>query len=161
DDVELRRIEIWSTSSKPIVLDLMSMFEVTLTDARADEMHPVFQNMFVKAEWDAEGRALYFDRIRRVASKSQLHALHFIAQSDSQIGTVRAQTDRAEWLGRNREPSQPLGNFGQRAGTGPRATGLDPIAALSTRISVPAQGSIYVTFGTAAAASRDILDAVV
>src|SRR4030095_3968837 len=58
-------------------------------------------------------------------------------------------------------PSQPLANFGPIAGTGPCSTGLDPIAALSTRIVIPAYGSVYVTFGTAAAASRDVLDAIV
>src|SRR5262249_49949046 len=40
DDVELRRIELWSKSSQPTRVELISMFEVSLTDSRADEMHP-------------------------------------------------------------------------------------------------------------------------
>ncbi len=159
DDVELRRIELWSQSSQPIRVELISMFEVSLTDARADEMHPVFANLFVTADWDAKGRALFFARNPRLEAEEGLHAVHFIAQSDDMI-SVRAQTDRAAWSGRNREPSQPLAHIGGQADVeGVRSTGLDPIASLSMQMRVPAYGSVHVTIGTAAATTRDTLEA--
>ncbi len=159
DDVELRRIELWSKSSQAIRVELISMFEVSLTDARADEMHPVFTNLFVAADWDSEGRALFFVRNPRL-DEQPLHAVHFVAQSDD-VFAVRAQTDRAAWLGRNREPSQPLANFSTADVNGARPTGLDPIASLSMQLVIPPYGSVHVTVGTAAAATRDSLEALV
>ena len=75
--------------------------------------------------------------------------------------SVRAQTDRAAWSGRNREPSQPLAHIGGQEIDGVRSTGLDPIASLSMQMRVPAYGSVHVTIGTAAATTRDTLEALV
>ena len=149
-----------SQSPQPIRADLISMFEVSLTDARADEMHPVFANLFVSADWDAKGRALFFVRNPRLEGEEALHAVHFVAQSD-EIVSAHAQTDRAVWSGRNREPSQPLANFAMADADGTRTTGLDPIASLSLQLRVPAYGSVHITIGTAAATTRDALETIV
>ena len=162
DDIELRRIEFWNTSSQALSIELMSMFEVSLSDARADEAHPVFANLFVQADWDADDRALYFARRPRRAGEEGLHAVHFIAHSDAQLSAVRAQSDRARWLGRNREASHPLAHYDtSAAASGERATGLDPVAALSMRLTLPAHATAQVTFGTAAATGRAALETLV
>jgi hypothetical protein len=112
--------------------------------------------MFVTADWDAQGRATVFHAQSARCELMGLHAVHFITDADNAIGAVRANGP-GHLAGRNREPSQPLADFGPITGPGPCTTD-DPIAALSTRIVIPAYGSVYVTFGTAAAASRDVLD---
>ncbi len=133
---------------------------MTLADARADETHPAFSNLFVSADWDAKGRALFFVRNPRLEGEEALHAVHFVAQSDD-IVSVHAQTDRAVWAGRNREPSQPLANFAVADADGTRTTGLDPIASLSLELRVPAYGSVHITICTAAATTRDALETIV
>jgi cyclic beta-1,2-glucan synthetase len=47
DDVELRRIELWSVSAQPIRVELMSMF--SFTDGQRGRNAPVFTNLFVTA----------------------------------------------------------------------------------------------------------------
>ncbi len=162
DDVELRRIELWNSSAQPIRLELMSMFEVSLMDARADEMHPAFANLFVRADWDAKAQALHFVRKPRLVAEDGLYAVHFIAHAEAQTSGIRAQADRGRWLGRNREAAHPLARYDSSTlETEERATGLDPLASLSMQISVPAHGTAQVTIGTAAATSRAVLESLV
>ena len=162
DDVELRHIELWNTSSQTLHIELMSMFELALSDARADEMHPAFANLFVQADWDADSRALYFARKPRRAGEAVLQAVHFIAQADDAQGSVRAQTDRAQWRGPHREPAQPLAHYDTRSQPNAAlATGLDPIASLSLPFTLPGHGMTHVTFATAAATDRQALQQLV
>ena len=158
DDIELRKVELWNTSDQDITLDLMSLFEVSLLDARADEAHPAFANLFVHASWDAADQALYFVRKPHVDKQTALHAVHFIAHADHALGAVTVQTDRAQWLGRYHDAAHPQARH-QRLpdASTDLATGLDPVASLSARTTVPARSGVKVTFATAAAASRDVL----
>ena len=162
DDIELRRVELWNTSSRPITLELMSAWEVCLSEARADEMHPAFANLFVRADWHAEDQALYLARQPRRDNEPALHAVHFVVQADAGLSGLRAGADRAPWRGRLRESWRPLAHFGGSAtSTGPCPTGLDPVAALALRLTLPPHGTAAVTLATAAAHSRTTLEALV
>ena len=169
DDIELRKIELCNLSDQPLTLDLLSMWEVSLLDARADESHPAFANLFVHAEWDSADQALYFVRKPHLERQEPLHAVHFIAHSShavSQGAQVQAQTDRARWLGRNREAAHPLGHMATHcddAGqeTAAHATGLDPVASLSMGLTIAAHASVHITLASAAASSRDALETLV
>ncbi len=162
DDIELRRIELWNPSSEPLVIELLSMFEPTLAEARADEAHPAFSNLFMSAEWCAEEHALYVARRPRLATEAARHAVHFVAQADSALRSVVPQAERARWLGRGRDASAPLAEVppGPTA-SGPLATGLDPVVSLSMRLVLPAHGMAQAVVCTAAATSRDALKTLV
>ncbi len=165
DDIELRRIELWNTSARPLTLEVLSCFEVALSAARADEMHPAFANLFVSADWDAADHALYLARRPRRDDEAGLYATHFVAHADAGPGavhTLRALADRALWLGRLREAWQPLALFDANdTPTGPCATGLDPVAALSMRLTLAPHGTTQLTLATAAAPERATLEALV
>jgi hypothetical protein len=51
DDIEFRRVVLRNKGERMLDVELLSAFEVSLADARADEAHPAFQNLFVAAEW--------------------------------------------------------------------------------------------------------------
>ena len=161
DDIELRQVELRNLTALPIELELMSCFEVALSEARADEAHPAFANLFVRAHWDATDRALYLERKPRLATEQSLQAVHFVADVERHTGPVRVQTDRARWQGRNHERCAPLADFDTPAaapGDEP-VTGLDPVAALAVTLQVPAHGNARVTFATAVAREREELEA--
>src|SRR6185437_10600904 len=69
DDIEFRRVELRNLGDRQLDVELMSVFDVTLADARADESHPAFQNLFVGAEWQPAHQALVFERTPRLASE--------------------------------------------------------------------------------------------
>ncbi|MBC7435495.1 MAG: carbohydrate-binding protein, partial [Bdellovibrionales bacterium] len=150
DDVEFRQVEVRNLSAETLDIELISSFEVTLSDPRADEAHPAFTNLFVRAEWQPAQEALVFERAPRLASEQGLQAAHFLADNDPQIVGLAVQTDRQLWLGRNRATSSPLAIFEPVPG-GPAAnrtldTGLDPVCALAVRLRIAPNSKARLTF---------------
>ncbi|HWK84003.1 MAG TPA: glucoamylase family protein, partial [Caldimonas sp.] len=167
DDIEFRRVELRNLGDRTLDLELMSSFEVTLADARADEAHPAFQNLFVAAEWQGAHQALVFERKPRLAGDEGMLAAHFIAESQPVDGGVRIQVDRRRWLGRNHVASHPLASFDEPplpapgSEAAPLDTGLDPVSAFAVRLQIAARAKARITFCTAAADNRTTLRAVI
>ena len=176
DDIEFREVTVVNLTDDALDLELISAFEVTLADPRADESHPAFSNMFVRAECLPQYQALVFQRTPRLATEQRLHAAHFLANSEAEIVSVHVQTDRCRWLGRNRDASQPLAAFDEplSQSTSPASdaasalepgrvldTGLDPVAALAVRLRIAANGKAKLTFASAATDSGATLLAII
>ncbi len=174
DDIEFRRVEFRNLSNRTVDIEIMSAFEVTLADPLADEAHPAFSNLFLRAQWLAEQQALLFERRPRLATERKLYAAHFVAVSDPQVVGLRIQTDRQHWLGRNHVAAQPMAHFedlpsqvtipGDRlsdAQNGILDTGLDPVCALVVRLRIAPLAKARLTFATTAADTEGTLRAVI
>lgn len=168
DDIEFRQIEITNTKKHHLEFELISAFEVTLADERADESHPAFSNLFVRAAWHATQQALVLERRPRLDSERHLYAAHFIAQNDEPIVDLKIQTDRQRWLGRNHTASQPQASFDPvpHPSEGPSVeieldTGLDPVSALAVRLNIDAGKKVRLTFATAVSDDRGTLHAII
>ena len=188
DDIEFRQVELHNLGETPLDIELISAFELTLSDPRADEAHPAFMNLFVRAAWQPAHQALMFERRPRLPTEPALRAAHFLADTDPQVLGLRIQTDRQRWLGRNRAASQPLawfevppkvtdalvlaagappdtadaGDGADLAGRGlPLGTGLDPVCALAVRLRIAPHGKAKLTFATAASEDPVTLHAVI
>ena len=140
--------------------------QATLSDARADEAHPAFTNLFVRAEWQASQQALVFARQPRLPTEHGLQVAHFLADTDPQTPEVRLQTDRQRWLGRNRAVGDPLAEFDAApVGTGDERvrldTGLDPVCAMAVRLRLAPHSVSQLTFATAASDNGGTLHAVI
>ena len=167
DDIEFRQVELRNLSERPLEIELMSAFELTLADARADEAHPAFSNLFVSAQWQAEQQALLFERKPRLATEQGLHVAHFLTGADAQVLGVRVQTNRQHWQGRNRSASAPLASFHapptvpEGAAPAPLDTGLDPVCAMAVRLRIAPNARAQLTFATAAADNDAVLRTVI
>ncbi len=165
DDVEFRQVELRNLDDEVLDIELISAFEVTLADPRADEAHPAFTNLFVRAEWQPAHEALMFERTPRLATERGLQAAHFLADTDPQITGLRVQTDRQRWLGRNHAPSAPQAWLDPLPGTPdastPLDTGLDPVSVLAVRLRIAPHGKARMTFATAASDNASVLRAVI
>ena len=165
DDIEFRQVEISNLGERTLEIELLSAFEVTLSDARADEAHPAFMNLFVRAEWQPAAKALWFERKPRLPTEAALRMAHFLADSEAQIVDIRVLAERQRWLGRNRDASQPLADFGAPAPASgaPQAldTGLDPVCAMAVRLRIAPLAKARLTFATAASDNDGTLRAVI
>ncbi len=166
DDIELRTVELLNLGGQTLELELISAFDVTLTEPNADEAHPAFTSLFVRAQWLAAQRALLFERKPRLATERTLKAVHFLATSDERILGTRIQTDRQRWLGRNHGTSQPAAALdavpGEPSGDDQvLSTGLDPVCVLAVQLRIPPHGRLVLTFGTAVADQETTLHAVI
>ncbi|MDC8785196.1 GH36-type glycosyl hydrolase domain-containing protein [Roseateles koreensis] len=160
DDIEFRQLELRNLCDRVLEFELISAFEVTMADSRADESHPAFSNLFVRAEWQAENQALLFERKARLATEQGLLIAHFLADSGPHLLGLSCQTDRQRWLGRNQPASQPRALM-EPAKDGKQDTGLDPMSALAARVRIAPHAKVTLTFATAASDSRTTLDAVI
>jgi cyclic beta-1,2-glucan synthetase len=166
DDIEFRRVELRNLSDRPLDIELISAFEVTLADPRADEAHPAFTSLFVRAEWLGTHQALLFERMPRLPSEQHLQAAHFLAETDAQVLGLRLCTDRQQWGGRNHGASQPLAAFAPLPQTpldqpARLDTGLDPVCALAVQLRIAPNAKALLTFATAASDNGGTLRAVI
>ncbi|MEO5843981.1 MAG: glucoamylase family protein, partial [Caldimonas sp.] len=167
DDIEFRRVVLHNCGERMLDLELLSSFEVTLADPRADESHPAFSNLFVSAEWQAHHQAIVLARKARLATDKGLLAANFLAEAEPGNVSLRIQVDRQRWLGRNRDASRPRADFDEPppmpegAGGATLDTGLDPVAAFAVRLQIAPNAKARLTFCTAAAEDPATLRAVI
>ena len=168
DDIEFREVALHNDGDSPLTLELLSCFDVALSEARADESHPAFTGLFVTAQWQPSHQALVFSRTPRLASEPSVHAAHFLTDVQAPLQGLRVQVDRQRWRGRNQATAQPLWDLdsvpdGQRPGDPARhlTTGLDPVCALAVRLHIAPGGKAQLTFATAVAPDAGRLQALV
>jgi cyclic beta-1,2-glucan synthetase len=166
DDIEFRQVELRNLSDRALDVELTSIFEVTLSDPRADEAHPAFANLFITAQWLASQQALWFERKPRLVNEQALAIAHFLTDVSTLVTSIRLCTDRQRWQGRNRDPSQALADLMPAPDSLDDQgvaldTGLDPICVLAVTLRIPPGAKARLTFATAASLSKQTLHAVV
>ena len=166
DDIEFRQVELRNLSDRTLNVELTSAFEVTLSDARADEAHPAFTNLFITAQWLASQQTLLFERKPRLPSEKGLKMAHFLTDMSVPVGNIRLTTDRTRWQGRN----QAASHLAAELDAAPEATddqpvaldtGLDPVCALAVTLRIAPGAKARLTFATTASLSTHTLRAVV
>ena len=173
DDIEFRQVELRNLSDRVVEIELISAFEVTLSTAPADEAHPAFTNLFVRAEWHDTQQALVFERKPRLAHEKSNFAAHFLVDTKAHVIGLQVQADRQRWLGRNHTPAAPRASLdplpvltarpdAQTTGA-PMAldTGLDPMCVLAVRVRINPNAKAQLTFATAASDHAATLQAVI
>ena len=157
DDTELRMVTLQNLSTVEMNLEVISYFEAVLADARADEAHPAFSNLFVQTDWLPEWRAMMLTRKPRLQGDPTLVAAHFLAESDVNVGAVDFVSDRRSFVGRGRTVTQPAVQVEARTVDGSPINGLDPVAGLRVQVRIPAGAIARLSFATAAAGNANDL----
>ena len=162
DDIELRKVVVSNLGDEAIELELISALDITLATHAADEAHPAFSNLFVKAEWLPAQQALRFVRTPRLQTETTLQAAHFVADAQGHVLGLRCQTDRQLWLGRNHTSTQPLAFLSRVPDVQASLdTGLDPVAALGVMLRIAPGAQACVTFATTASHDPVTLGAII
>jgi cyclic beta-1,2-glucan synthetase len=167
DDCELRRIVLHNTGRKELRLSVAMAFEATLAPAAADESHPAFSNLFVKARWVARDQALYLVREPRLPDEAAAHAVHFVLACDGAEARVSGCADRTRWIGRLRNAARPAfdcaDDVADDAGDASTElpTGLDPASVITVQLRLASGARCTLGFGLACAAELEPLEALV
>ncbi len=169
DDAEIRRVTLHNQGEQARRLALTSYAEVVMTDPATDQRHPAFSKLFIESEYQSETGALLFRRRPRAASDAPVFMAHFVLSEGAD--TARAagyESDRAAFLGRGTAGvaapaalagSQDTGPGGQLRGS--VGATLDPIMALQYEVELPGGATTQLAFITAAAPSREALQATI
>src|SRR5262249_41887628 len=99
DDAELRRVSITNLGIRAREIGLTSYAEIVLTDAKADDAHPAFSNLFVETGFVAELEALIATRRLRSADEARIWAAHVAVVEGFAAGALQFETDRARFIG--------------------------------------------------------------
>ncbi len=146
DDTEIRRVSIHNHSGAKRTVELTSYMEVVLTQPESDTAHPAFSKLFVKTEYMSEYKGLLAMRRKRDDVKQTVWGYHTVSTNGVMEGNIEFETDRSQFIGRNRslafpramDPDQPLTNS-----VGPV---LDPVFSLRIRVRIDPGESVVVNF---------------
>ncbi len=159
DDIEVRRLAISNQGSRTREIDVTSYVEIALAIPAADLAHPAFGKLFLETEYAPASSALLCHRRRRDPAEVPLWALHVLSLEGRTQGAIEWETDRAQFLGRGRDPRSPAAMDGRRL-SGTTGIVLDPILSLRQRIRLPPGASVRLSFATGVASSRDAAQAL-
>lgn len=137
-------------STQPTTAEIMSYFEVALSEPLSDEAHPAFSNLFVSTDWDAERQLLIAQRRPR-GTEQTLYAGHCLLE---EADSLSFETDRMRFIGRGNTPATADALSADALSCSAGAV-LDPILSLRARVRVNGQRTL--TFITLYAHSREEL----
>jgi cyclic beta-1,2-glucan synthetase len=154
DNVELRKISLTNESDRPQEYELTSFMELVLARPNDDNAHPAFSNLFVQTEHLSGMDALLGTRRARSNKESPPWGLHLVATDAQMVGGVQYETDRARFIGRGRNTSDPMVLHENRPLSNTTGSVLDPIFSLRITIRVLPGETAAVTFVTGISRSR-------
>ncbi len=159
DDVEIRRLTLKNTGSRPREIEITSYTEIVLATPASDEAHPAFSNLFVQTEYVPQVNGLLATRRPRSVHDESLWAAHVVAYESKNEGSsgIEFETDRAKFLGRGRNVQAPLALLEGRRLSNTVGAVLDPIASLRIHVAIAPGATVHASFATMVANSRETI----
>ena len=155
DNAEIRRVSITNHSSVTHEIEVTSYSEIVLTSPAADAAHPAFSNLSIVTEFFAAENSLIAMRRPRAEKDAPVWAVHTVATVGETVGAVQYETDRAKFLGRGHDASNPIAVIEDRPLSNTVGAVLDPIFSLRRRVRVAPHHTISISFSTAVAESYE------
>ena len=151
--VEIRKLTITNHDTNELELEVTSYAELVLAPQSADVAHPAFNNLFVRTERMQDIDGIIASRRPRGEIKKTNWSFHTINIDGQRIGSLQYETARNKFIGRARElPNAERLYLPLEDSLG---AVLDPIISLRSKVKVPAQSSIIITFVTGIAKDRE------
>ncbi len=155
DNAEIRRVSITNQSSIAREIEVTSYAEIVLTSPSADAAHPAFSNLSIVTEFFAAENSLIAKRRPRAEKDEPVWAVHTVATNGESVGAVQYETDRARFLGRGHDASNPIAVIEDRPLSNTVGAVLDPIFSLRRRVRVEPRQTVTIIFSTAVAESYE------
>ena len=159
EDAEVRRVSITNLGVRTRDIQVTSYAELSLSSQAADQAHPAFANLFVETEFVPNLGALLATRRKRSADEPSVWVAHVLFVDGEPVGELEYETDRARFLGRGRELSNPISIVDGRKLSNTVGPVLDPALSLRRTVRVAPGSTTHLLFTTIAAATREqVLD---
>ncbi|WP_186342984.1 glycoside hydrolase family 94 protein [Allochromatium palmeri] len=152
DDLELRRLRLTNRSRTRRVIEVTSYTEVVLAPPMADTLHPAFSNLFMQTEILHPQSAILCNRRPRSSREATPWMFHVMvvrggleSAQDGQASSEREamdfgaldpsyETDRMQFIGRDRTPASPQALDEAGALSGRAGSVLDPMVSIRHRL---------------------------
>ncbi|HEY7816767.1 MAG TPA: glucoamylase family protein, partial [Vicinamibacteria bacterium] len=159
DDVEVRRLLLRNRTDRVREIEVTSYAEMALGPMLDDFAHPAFGKLFIETTYRPDTAALICRRRPRSTADPELFAIHVLSVDGGLRGQVEWETDRLRFLGRGRDPRDPLA-LQETSLAGGSGTVLDPIVSLRYRVRLPPLGFARISFATGVAGSAEAANAL-
>ena len=159
DDVEIRLIRLTNSTDHPRHLALTTYGELVLADQDTDRRHPAFNKMVIESEAYPDLKALIFHRRLRARSDKPIYMLHGLfhhpsTQGSETLSTFSLESNRQNFIGRDRTIHNPLAMEPGQALSGETGLVLDPIFSVRQEFVLKPHSSIEFAVLSMAADSR-------
>ena len=147
NDVVIKRVTITNESAKRRTTTLTHYAELVLAHTAEDQRHPAFNKLFIERKYRNEDEALLFTRRPRSADEAGLSCAVAAVAADEFNPALSFESDRRAFLGRNcsyYRPAALAGKQTDQADSSPDS--LDPIAAITVTLDIPAGATAQVAF---------------
>ena len=147
-DAEARRVSVSNQSDRAREIEVTSYCEIVLTTAAADQAHRAFSNLFVQTAFEPELGALVAGRRARAENDIGAWASHVGVVEGDVVGEWEFDTDRASFMGRDRDSRVPRALIERGPLNGSRGIVLDPVFSLRRRVRIGPGETARITFWT-------------
>ncbi len=158
DDICLQKMTLTNQTTERRCIRILSYGEVVLAPQETDHRHPAFNKMFIESSYNENLRMLHFQRRKRSSEEEPRGMAHMVF--DDMPGKVEYESDRAKFIGRNHDLSNPIALSGTGQLTETVGITLDPIFSLGRRITLDPHEPVTLTFMTLASPEKDQAEAV-
>ena len=143
---EIRKITFKNESDDIKRLELTTYTEPILSENMDDVSHRVFNSMFLTSKYDSDSNSLIVRRKSRNDTNINSYMVHRLLIEDP-VGEYSYETERKNFLGRNRTMQNPLGLEQKLSSVA--GTNLDPVLSIRNTVEVMPNSSttVYVITG--------------
>lgn len=157
DNVEIRQLTFTNHSNESCVLEVTSYMEVVLASHGADVAHPAFSSLFIETEYVPDYHSLIAKRRPRIDTDRPMWMVNTMMVEGETVGDVQYETDRAQFIGRGHNTSNPVVMKKNKPLSNSTGAVLDPILSHRQMVRVKPLGTAKITFITAISDNRDTL----
>lgn len=157
DNAEIRRITVKNHSQIPYTIEITSYFEIVLATQAADIAHPAFSNLFVKTEFVADKKCIIASRRPRTDTEKSLWIANTAVVEGETVGDLQFETDRAQFIGRGRDVTNPIEIDLNRPLSNTIGPVLDPVMSQRVLVRIEPGKQAKISFITAVSESFEAL----
>jgi cyclic beta-1,2-glucan synthetase len=158
DDVCLQKMTLTNQTNERRSVRILSYGEVILAPQKTDQRHPAFNKMFIESSFDKDLCMLHYQRRKRSSDEEPQGMAHMVF--DDIPGKVEYESDRAKFIGRNHDISNPIALSGNAPLGKTVGVTLDPIFSLGRRITLDPHQPVTLTFMTLASPEKEQAKAI-
>ena len=157
ENVEIRKMTLGNAGDRTCDIEVTSYFEAVMTTQNEDLAHPAFHKLFKETEIIKDINGIITTNRPRSSSNKKIWTANFAVVDGETIGDRQFETDRMQFIGRNRDLKSPEAMDDDKLLSGTDGTVLDPVMSLRLRGRILPGKSLQIAYITAVSESREDL----
>ncbi|MDD2469857.1 MAG: glucoamylase family protein, partial [Bacilli bacterium] len=148
-NAELRKITFQNDTDRDVTLEITSFAEVIMCRNEEDIAHRAFNSLSINSEIDKDTSSLIFSRKSRTKDNTKYFVVNRMFLSHDNKEHFEYETSRAQFIGRNRDVTNPKIIMEKQKLSKTIGASLDPIMSIRKRITIKAKGKskLYLLVG--------------